>query len=152
MAANIELKWKKLHSGAELPRYGTPGAACFDLCAALDSDLVLKPGEINIVPTGLACEIPEGFEMQVRGRSGLAAKYGLSLVNGIGTIDADYRGEIRAIVIVHGKENLTVRHGDRIAQAMISPVLTVAHVETQQLSDTVRGEKGFGSTGVSQKV
>lgn len=151
MKPALELKWKKLHAGAQLPSYGTAGAACFDLCAALDADMVLNPGEINIVPTGLACEIPAGFEMQVRGRSGLAAKFGLSLVNGIGTIDADYRGEIRAIVIVHGKQPLVVKHGDRIAQAMISPVLTVSHAETYDLSSTERGEKGFGSTGVGVK-
>lgn len=148
----VELKWKKLHPGAELPRYASTGAACFDLCAALDAPMTLRPGEIFFVPTGLACEIPQGFELQLRARSGLAAKFGFMLVNGIGTIDADYRGEIKVIATLVGKSELVVQSGDRIAQALVAPVTPVTHVEVSELSGTERGEKGFGSTGVSKGI
>jgi dUTP pyrophosphatase len=146
----IELKWKKLHPKAELPALATSGAACFDLRASLDEPLLVQPGEVVLIPTGLAVEIPAGYEMQIRSRSGLAAKNGFMLVNGIGTIDADYRGEIKAIATVVKKEALTIHHGDRICQALIAPVLRVFHTEVQELSDTVRGEQGFGSTGVAK--
>jgi dUTP pyrophosphatase len=143
----LTLKWKRLHAHAQVPATQSAGAACFDLRAALDSDLVLKPGEIVAIPTGLAVEIPQGFELQVRARSGMALKHGLSLVNGVGTIDCDYRGEIKVISIVLGREPLTVRSGDRIAQALVSPVPRVEHVEVESLSETERGAGGFGSTG-----
>jgi len=148
MTKSVELKWKKLHPKAELPKIATAGAACFDLRAAMDAPMTLNPGDIVLVPTGLAVEIPLGFEMQLRARSGLAAKHGFALVNGIGTIDADYRGEIKAISIVLGREPLTIQPGDRICQALIAPVIPVVHVETTELSDTARGEGGMGSTGV----
>jgi dUTP pyrophosphatase len=146
----IELKWLKLHSQAKVPAPQSKGAACFDLCASFDGEsLTLKPGEITLIPTGLAVEIPEGFEMQVRARSGLAAKSGLALVNGIGTIDSDYRGELKIIAIVLGSSPLTIKPGDRVAQALIAPVLRVAHTVVETLTTTERAEKGFGSTGIS---
>ncbi len=149
MNTPVQLKWKKLHPLAELPQVATTGAACFDLKAAVDAPLTLKPGEIHLVPTGLAVEIPVGYEMQVRARSGLAAKHGFMLVNGIGTIDADYRGEIKVIAALMGHKELVVHPGDRIAQALVAPVLPVVHVEVEELSGTERGQGGFGSTGVS---
>jgi dUTP pyrophosphatase len=144
----IQVLWKKLHPSAEIPKAATGGAACFDLTAALDKEMVIQPGEIVTIPTGLSCEIPEGFELQVRARSGLAFKSGLMLVNGMGTIDSDYRGEIKIIACVLGKNPLHVKSGDRIAQGLVSAVPVVEHVETTELSQTDRGEGGFGSTGV----
>src|SRR5690606_20518037 len=104
--------------------------------AAMDEPMTLEPFQIALVPTGLAVEIPLGYEMQLRARSGLAAKHGFMLVNGIGTIDADYRGEIKAISMVLGKEALTINPGDRICQALIAPVLAVQHFEVKELTDT----------------
>ncbi len=145
----VELKWKKLHGAAQIPAPQSKGAACFDLCAAFDaSEITLEPGQITLLPTGLAVEIPEGFEMQVRARSGLAAKSGLALVNGVGTIDCDYRGELKVIAILLGKNPLTIKKGDRIAQALIAPVLPVTHTVVENLTSTERAEGGFGSTGV----
>lgn len=141
------IRWKKLDPRAELPVYGTADAACFDLRAVLNGDLVLRPGEVHAIPTGLACEVPPGFELQVRARSGLAFKHGLTLANGIGTIDADYRGEIKVLAVIVGKESLTIRHGERIAQALVAPVLKLKFEEVTELGATVRGQGGFGSTG-----
>jgi len=145
----VNLNWKKLHPKAELPKLATAGAACFDLRAAMDSPITMQPGEVFLIPTGLAVEIPLGYEMQLRARSGLAAKHGFMLVNGIGTIDADYRGEIKAISMILVKEPLTIQPGDRICQALIAPVVPVSHSEVKELSDTARGEGGMGSTGVN---
>lgn len=142
------IKWKKLHPKAELPTYGSKEAACFDFRAALDAPLTIKPGEIVAIPTGLAVEIPFGFELQLRARSGLALRHGFSLVNGIGTVDSDYRGEIKVIAIVLGKEPLVVQNGDRIAQGLVAAVLSVTHKEVAELDESERGEGGFGSTGV----
>lgn len=144
----LTIKWKKLSARAEIPSYGSPDAACFDFRALLDAPLTLEPGVVTAIPTGLAVELPKGFELQLRARSGLAYKHGLSLVNGIGTIDADYRGEIKVIVIVHGKEPLTLQSGDRIAQGLVAPVLALNFVEVEDMSSTERGVQGFGSTGV----
>ena len=143
------LKWKKLDEKAKIPCAQSAGAACFDLSACLDQPLTLKKGEVFAVPTGLAVEIPEGYEMQVRARSGLAFKHGLTLVNGIGTIDSDYRGEIKVLVTLLQDAELVVKPGDRIAQALVAPVLRVIHVAEESLSSTERGAGGFGSTGVS---
>ncbi len=145
----VTLRWKKLHPAAELPKVASLGAACFDLKAAMDDLLVLRPGEIVAVPTGLAVEIPIGYELQVRARSGLAYKYGFTLVNGVGTIDSDYRGEIRVIATLLGKEPISIHPGDRIAQALVAEVIPVTHEEVVELSGTERGIGGFGSTGVS---
>jgi dUTP pyrophosphatase len=146
----VELKWLKLHPHAKIPAQATTGAACFDLCATFTgSEMILEPGEVKLIPTGLAVEIPPGYEMQVRARSGLAAKSGFALVNGVGTIDCDYRGEIKVIGIVLGKSPLIIKAGDRIAQALIAPVTPVNHTVVNSLSDTDRSSGGFGSTGVS---
>ncbi|MBI1364433.1 MAG: dUTP diphosphatase [Alphaproteobacteria bacterium] len=136
--------------GLDLPRYETALAAGCDLRAALaeGETLVLKPHERAMVPTGLAIALPANYEAQVRPRSGLAAKFGVGLVNAPGTIDADYRGEIKVILINHGAEDFAVRRGDRIAQMVIAPVVQARFEEAQSLDETVRGAGGFGSTGV----
>ncbi len=149
MATQLKLKWKRLNEKAQIPQVASAGAACFDLTAALEAPLVLEPGKIVLIPTGLACEVPMGFELQVRARSGLAVKYGFMLVNGVGTIDSDYRGEIKVIATLIGSQNLTVNSGDRIAQALVSELTPVEHVESLELSSTERGTGGFGSTGIT---
>jgi dUTP pyrophosphatase len=142
---------KRLPHGADLPlpAYETSHAAGMDLRAAVpeDAPLVLRPGDRHAVPTGLAMAIPPGFEGQVRPRSGLAARNGVTCLNAPGTVDADYRGEVKVILINLGPETFTVRRGDRIAQLLIAPVAQAAWRETDVLDDTVRGEGGFGSTG-----
>jgi dUTP pyrophosphatase len=146
----VVLKWKKLNRQAKIPFKASAGAACFDLTATLEAPMTLKPGQVFAIPTGLAVEIPEGFELQVRARSGLALKHGLTLVNGIGTIDSDYRGEIKVITALIGDKELTLQNGDRIAQALVAEVLPVEHQEATELSDSERGAGGFGSTGVAR--
>jgi dUTP pyrophosphatase len=133
--------------GLELPSYATPGSAGCDLRAALAASLTLLPGARSLVPTGIAVAIPAGFEGQVRMRSGLALKKGLSLLNGPGTIDSDYRGEIGVILANLGGEPVTIERGERIAQLVIAPVAQAEIVEASELSDTARGAGGFGSTG-----
>ena len=130
-----------------LPRYMTPGAAGMDLLADLEAEIVLAPGERRLVPTGLAVAIPAGFEGQVRARSGLAARDGLTVLNGPGTIDADYRGEVRVLLVNLGRDPVSVRHGDRIAQLVVAPVARVVWREVATLPESVRGAGGFGSTG-----
>lgn len=130
-----------------LPAYETEHAAGMDLRAAVTEPLVLEPGHRALVPTGIRIALPPGVEAQVRPRSGLAVKHGLSMVNTPGTIDPDYRGEIRVILINHGHEPFTVRRGDRIAQLVIAPVLRADWQPVQVLPDTPRGEGGFGHTG-----
>jgi dUTP pyrophosphatase len=130
-----------------LPRYMTDRAAGMDLLAAVEGDLVLAPGRRALVPTGIAIALPEGFEAQVRPRSGLALKNGVTLVNTPGTIDADYRGEIRVILINHGSEPFVVRRGDRIAQMIVAPVCRVRWDVQTSLPSTSRGSGGFGHTG-----
>lgn len=141
------LRVKKLRENAILPSYMTEHAAGMDLHAALDQPLVVTPGGRTLVPTGLALEIPVGFEGQVRPRSGLALKKGLSLPNSPGTIDADYRGELGVIIINLGSEPVTIEAGDRIAQLIIAPVERVALLEVVDLDDTERSSGGFGHTG-----
>lgn len=135
--------------GMALPAYETAGAAGCDLRAAIaeGEPLSLKPGERALVPTGLSIALPEGWEAQVRPRSGLAAKFGITCLNSPGTIDADYRGEVKIIVINHGAEEFVVRRGERIAQLVISPVFQAQFEEASLLDETARGEGGFGSTG-----
>jgi dUTP pyrophosphatase len=133
--------------GLALPSYETPHAAGMDLRAA--EDALLPPGGRAMVATGFAIALPEGFEAQVRPRSGLAAKHGVTLLNSPGTIDADYRGEIKVILINHGTDTFAVKRGDRIAQMIIAPVTRVRLKEEQELSATSRGAGGFGSTGRS---
>ena len=131
----------------ELPTYQTPGAAGADLRALLDTDLVIEPGHRALVPTGLRLEIPAGFEGQVRPRSGLAAGHGVTVLNAPGTIDSDYRGELRVILVNLGAESFRVRSGDRIAQLVIAPVAPARFVRADDVGASVRGSGGFGSTG-----
>ena len=137
--------------GIPLPAYETAHAAGMDLPAAVESDLVLKPGERALVPTGLAIALPEGFEAQVRPRSGLAARNGVTVLNSPGTVDADYRGEVKVILANLGPEPFTVTRGMRIAQMIVAPVSRAALQEVETLPDTARGAGGFGSTGTGAK-
>jgi dUTP pyrophosphatase len=133
--------------GLELPAYETEHAAGMDLRAA--EDVILPPGGRALVATGFAIALPHGFEAQVRPRSGLAAKHGVTVLNAPGTIDADYRGEIKVILINHGAEAFAIKRGDRIAQMIVAPVTQIKLSEQASLSDTARGAGGFGSTGRS---
>lgn len=143
------LKVKRLaHFKGDLPAYQTELASGFDVRAQLESQMVLKPGERAMVPTGLSFEIPPGFEIQARPRSGLAAKNGISLVNTPGTIDADYRGEVKIIIINHGQEDFPIKDQDRIAQLVLCPVVQATFEIVDDLGDSKRGAGGFGSTGV----
>lgn len=142
------VKVRRVRGGDQnLPSYMTVHAAGMDLCADLGDDLVLNPGEWKLVPTGLAIALPDGFEAQVRPRSGLALKHGIALVNSPGTIDPDYRGEIGVILINHGSEPFVVRRGERIAQMVFAPFARAELVEVDELDETARGEGGFGHTG-----
>lgn len=140
-------KWE--HYKGDLPRYETQLASGFDVRAQLETAMTLAPGATCMVPTGLSFEIPPGFEIQVRPRSGLAAKKGISVLNTPGTIDADYRGEVKVILINLGKEPFVVQDQDRIAQMVLAPVFQAELQLVTELSDTHRGAGGFGSTGVS---
>ena len=144
---------KRLPHGSDLPLpgYATPGSAGLDLHAAVTGSQHLAPGERAIVPAGISIALPEGYEAQVRPRSGLAAKHGVTCLNSPGTIDADYRGEIGVILINHGAEPFEIRRGDRIAQMVIAPVTMAALVEVEDLPETSRGDGGFGSTGRAQR-
>lgn len=144
------VKVRRVRSGGEgqnFPCYMTSHAAGMDLSADLDEDIVLMPGERKLIPTGLAIALPDGFEAQVRPRSGLALRHGIALVNSPGTIDPDYRGEIGVILINHGSEPFVVRHGERIAQMVFAPFVRAELVEVDELDETARGEGGFGHTG-----
>jgi len=134
--------------GLPLPRYTTRDASGADLVAALERPLVLEPGQRVAVPTGLVLEIPRGFEGQVRPRSGLALRHGLTVANAPGTIDADYRGELKVLLVNLGSEPVTVTRGERIAQLVIAPVVRAGFHEVDSLGTTPRGSGGFGSTGV----
>lgn len=131
--------------GLPLPAYATSGAAGMDVVSA--EDVVIAPGSRHAVATGLAVAIPHGFEIQVRPRSGLALKHGISVPNAPGTIDSDYRGEVKAILINHGTEPFEIRRGDRVAQLVVAPVVLGSWMEVAELDATARGEGGFGSTG-----
>ena len=141
------IRVKKLREGALLPTYGTAQAAGADLYACLEAPLTIAPGETAWVPTGLALEVPEGCAGLVYARSGLATKRGLAPANKVGVIDSDYRGEITVVLYNHGSEPQTIASGERIAQLIVTPVLTPAYTETDRLSETLRGTGGFGSTG-----
>jgi dUTP pyrophosphatase len=130
-----------------LPAYQTPGSAGLDLCAAIAEPVRLGPGERRLIPTGLGFELPEGYEAQVRPRSGLALKHGITIVNSPGTIDSDYRGEVGVVLINHGQEPFVVEPLSRIAQVVIAPVAQVVVILTDALSQTTRGGGGYGSTG-----
>jgi dUTP pyrophosphatase len=143
------LKIKRLRNHEiSLPSYMTPHAAGMDLYAALDSELVLNPGERALVPTGIALAIPDGYEAQIRPRSGMALHHGITLVNSPGTIDPDYRGEICVILINHGAEPFTIRNGDRLAQIVFARFIRAELQEVSELDETSRNSGGFGHTGV----
>ncbi len=144
----LTLKIKKLPNFVSMPEYKTQGASAMDLVAAIDEDVVIPSGEIRMIPTGIAIELPHNTEAQVRSRSGLAIKKGIAVVNGIGTIDEDYRGEICVGLINHSKVDFKVSRGDRIAQMAIMKVLKPEIKISDDLSDTQRASGGFGSTGV----
>lgn len=141
----MQIKIKKLHQDARIPAYQSSGAAGFDFCSI--EKKIIKAGEWGLVKTGLAFEISEGYELQVRPRSGLALKNGISVLNSPGTIDSDYRGEVGIVLINHSKIDFCVEVGDRIAQGVIARFEQVDFVETEKLLDTQRGTKGFGSSG-----
>jgi len=145
----VTLEFKRLEHGRDLPlpAYQSDLAAGLDLLAAVDGPLTLAPGERTLVPTGLAMALPAGFEAQVRPRSGLAAKHGITVLNTPGTIDADYRGEVKVILINLGNQPFEIVRGERIAQMVIAPVLQAEIAEVETLSETERGSGGFGSTG-----
>ncbi|MBR1126237.1 dUTP diphosphatase [Bradyrhizobium lablabi] len=151
MSATVKVDIRQLpHAeGLALPAYQTADAAGLDLLAAVpqDTPMILAPGKHAMVPTGLTIALPSGYEAQVRPRSGLAAKHGVTVLNSPGTIDADYRGEISVILINHGETSFPIRRGERIAQMVIAPVVRAALVVVEELSGTGRGSGGFGSTG-----
>ena len=143
----IKIKCIK-EEGATIPLYKTAGAAGADLCAKVSQPLPIKAGKFAMVPTGLYFEIPEGYEVQVRPRSGLAAKNGVTVLNTPGTIDSDYRGEIKVILVNLSDTDFVINNGDRIAQMIVAPVTQAEFIVSDKLSETERGTGGFGSTGV----
>jgi dUTP pyrophosphatase len=143
----MNVRFKRLRASAILPRYMTAGAAGMDLSSAADGPITIEPGARVGVPTGWAIELPAGSEGQVRPRSGLAAKHGISIPNAPGTIDSDYRGELVVLLVNLGREAHVIQPGDRIAQLVVAPVVQAKIEETDALSDTTRGHGGFGHTG-----
>ncbi|MDB5179885.1 MAG: dut, Deoxyuridine 5-triphosphate nucleotidohydrolase [Candidatus Saccharibacteria bacterium] len=148
----MEVKVKKLRENATLPEYQTNQAAAMDIHACLDEPMTVEPMERCMIPTGLAFEIPEGYEMQIRARSGLSIKHGITMVNGVGTIDADYRGELSVLMINLSKETFTIEPDMRVAQLLISKFEKVSWQLAEDLSETTRGAAGFGSTGFDKKA
>ena len=143
----VKVLIKKLDKKVKLPEYKTSGSSGLDLTAFIEKKIVIKPGENALVPTGISIAIPEDTEVQIRPRSGLAAKNNISVLNTPGTIDSDYRGEIKVILFNHGKNDFLINNKDRIAQMILTPVIKMEIEETDDLPETVRGEGGFGSTG-----
>ena len=143
----IKVLIKKLNPKAELPKYKTEGSSGMDLMALIENPIKIKSQNSALIPTGLSIAIPDDMEVQIRPRSGLAAKSNISVLNTPGTIDSDYRGEIKIILFNHGKEEFTVNNNDRIAQMILMPVLKAEFEEVENLPKTVRGSGGFGSTG-----
>ena len=143
----MDVRIKRLNDKAKLPVYQTTGSAAADVHACLDESITLSPGERRVIPTGFAMQLPEGYEAQIRARSGLAAKQGLTLANGIGTIDADYRGEVGVILLNLGQEAFTVEPGMRIAQMAVVEAPQATWLEVDELEETERGVGGYGSTG-----
>ena len=145
----VDIRVKRINSNnLPLPKYKTSGSSGFDLSAHIEDVIVFEPGEIKLIPTGLIFEIPLGYELEIRPRSGLAARHGISIVNSPGTIDSDYRGEVKIILINQSKENFVVKPGERIAQGVLKTVMQAKLVEADDLTDTTRGSGGFGHTGV----
>lgn len=151
--SQIAVAVKQLEHGKDidLPQYATSQSAGLDLCAAINADIILQPGERKLVPTGLSIALPDGYEAQVRPRSGLAFKNGVTVLNTPGTIDADYRGEIGVILVNLGQEPFTITRGMRIAQMIISQYTQIKWSQVEDLEETARGAGGFGSTGLEQK-
>lgn len=141
------IRVKKLKENAILPAYGSGEAAGADLYACLDAPVTIEPGETAWIPTGIALEVPKGCAGLVYARSSLGAKRGLAPANKVGVVDSDYRGEIRVVLLNHSKQSQTIEPGERVAQFLITPVLTPAYVEAEELTNTDRGAGGFGSTG-----
>lgn len=144
---NMTLKIKRLRDSAVIPQRATDGSAGYDLCACTSENITIAPGETKLIPTGIALQLPEGTVGLVFGRSGLGIKHGIVPANAVGVIDSDYRGEVSVGLINHSKETYTIGSGERIAQLVITPVLTPDIEEAGELSQTGRGEGGFGSTG-----
>ena len=139
---------KKLNNNSfELPKYQTEGSVGMDLSAFIENDILIKPNERELIPTGIAVSLPQNIEGQVRPRSGLSLKYGITVLNSPGTIDSDYRGEIKVILINHGNEDFLIKNNDRIAQLVFNEVVKVSFKEVKDLDQTSRNQKGFGSTG-----
>lgn len=135
------------HGPKDSPKYATSGSSGLDIQAAIEKPYLLKINERKIIPSGIKVEIPKGYEIQIRPRSGLAFKNGITILNSPGTIDSDYRGEIGIIIINHGSENFLIQPNDRIAQMVVAPVIYAKFIEVDTLKETNRGEKGYGSTG-----
>jgi len=138
---------KKLHKDVKIPEYKTQGSSGLDLEAFIEQDLIIKPGHKELIPTGLSVSIPENLEIQIRPRSGLALKNGLTVLNTPGTVDADYRGEIKVILINFSSENFIVKKGDRIAQMVLCPIVKASFELVDELPESLRSSGGFGSTG-----
>lgn len=150
MTEEIKVKIKRLSeefSDVELPHYATAGSAGMDIRAAIKEDVILEPGKVELISTNISIEIPLGYEIQVRPRSGLAANHSIGILNSPGTIDSDYRGEVKIILMNFGKENFKISRGDRIAQLIVSKVYTAKIEEVDDLNSSHRGEGGFGHTG-----
>ena len=143
----VKVLIKKLYPSIQLPSYKTDGASGMDLMALLENPINLEPGKSCLVPTGLSVAFPKEYEIQIRPRSGLAAKNNISVLNTPGTIDSDYRGEIKVILFNHGNKNFKISNNDRIAQMILTPVIKMDLEETNELPESMRGEGGFGSTG-----
>ena len=143
----VKVLVKKLDNAVKLPEYKTDGASGMDLMAFIKETIVIKPKTSSLIPTGLTVAFSNDYEIQIRPRSGLAAKNNISVLNTPGTIDSDYRGEIKIIIYNHGREEFTIKNGDRIAQMILTPVVKMELEETSDLPETIRGMSGFGSTG-----
>ena len=143
----VKILIKKTNKEVTTPKYKTDGSSGVDLSAFLEKKVVIKPNSSELIPTGLQVAIPEELEIQIRPRSGLAAKESIGVLNSPGTIDSDYRGELKIILFNHGKEDFIINNGDRIAQMVLVPIIKMEFEEVDSLPDTVRGQGGFGSTG-----
>ena len=143
----VKVLIKKLSPSVQLPSYKTSGASGMDLMAYIEKPINLKPGKSCLVPTGLSVAFPEEYEIQIRPRSGLAAKNNISILNTPGTIDSDYRGEIKIILFNHSNENFIIKNNDRVAQMVLTPIMKMELEETNELPESIRGKGGFGSTG-----
>ena len=143
----VKILIKKTNKEVTIPKYKTDGSSGVDLSAFLDKEVVIKPNSSELIPTGLQVAIPEEFEIQIRPRSGLAAKESIGVLNSPGTIDSDYRGELKIILFNHSNKDFIINNGDRIAQMVLVPILKMEFEEVDSLPDTVRGRSGFGSTG-----